>query len=490
MAADEGSSGRREDTSDARTRLERVEHVVARSPVTCPPSTSIGDVATLMARERISSVLIPHPDGMGIVTDRDLRTRVVAARRDPESPVSDVMTPAVRTIPGSAMLGEAILVMLEGGFHHVPVTDGAGDVIGVVTDTDLIGIERNSPFLLKRAIERAADPEGAIAVVAALPGVIRSMVRTGVDPVDVGYTVALMTDALSRRLIELRSDELGAAPVAWAWLALGSEARREQGLHSDQDHAIAYDLPPGTDAADVDPYFASLAEAVTADLEAAGIPRCEGLVMATEQPLRRPLDHWTDAFRGWMEDVGTGGSFQASIVFDYRRITGTLDAEPSLDAVLAEAPRHPSFGTHLAHRALDERPPLKMFERIAIPRSGPHAMTVDVKHRGVLIVTGIARAITVGRGITSERGTIGRLRAAVDDVLDEATVRELEDAFRFLWGVRLRHQVERAAAGEEPDDRVDPRALGPVSRPALREAFRVIKRAQRAIAMEFGVRSG
>src|SRR5262245_7046797 len=354
-----------------------------------------------MVRERISSVLIPHADGVGIVTDRDLRSRVVAARRDPETPVSEVMTPHVRSIPGSAMLGEAILVMLEGGFHHVPVTDGAGELIGVVTDTDLIGIGRNSPFLLKRAIEDAGDPERATAVVADLPGVVASMVRAGVDPVDVGYAVALMTDALSRRFLELRSAELGPAPVAWAWLALGSQARREQGLQSDQDHAIAYDLPPGTDHAEVDRYFAALAEAVTADLEAAGIPRCTGEVMATEQPLRRPLELWTAAFRGWMSDIGTGGSFQASIVFDYRRIAGTLDVEPALDAVLAEAPRHPSFGSHLAHRALDEHPPLKMFDRIAMPRGGPHAMTVDVKHRGVLIVTGIARAITIGRGRTS-----------------------------------------------------------------------------------------
>jgi CBS domain-containing protein len=401
-----------------------------------------------------------------------------------------VMTSTVRTIPGSAMLGEAILVMLEGGFHHVPVTDPAGDLIGVVTDTDLIGVGRNSPFLLKRAIEDAGEPRRAIAVVADLPRVVASMVRAGVDPVDVGYAVALMTDALSRRFLELRSAELGPAPVPWAWLALGSEARREQGLHSDQDHAIAYDLPPGTDAVDVDRYFASLADAVTADLEAAGIPPCSGEVMATEQPLRRPLEHWTDAFRGWMKDVGSGGSFQASIVFDYRRIAGTLDAEPALDAVLADAARYPSFASHLAHRALDTHPPLGSFDRVRTDRRGPHAGTVDVKHRGVLIVTGIARAISVGRGITSERGTVGRLRAAGGGVLDEATAAELEEAFRFLWGVRLRHQVERAAAGAEPDDHVDPRALGPVSRPALREAFRVIRRAQRAIAIELGARAG
>ena len=121
-----------------------------------------------MAREQISSVLIPHADGVGIVTDRDLREprrRGLATR----SSGLEVMTSTVRTIPGSAMLGEAILVMLEGGFHHVPVTDGAGDLIGVVTDTDLIGIGRNSPFLLKRAIEDAGIRATAIAVVASAP---------------------------------------------------------------------------------------------------------------------------------------------------------------------------------------------------------------------------------------------------------------------------------------------------------------------------------
>ena len=82
-------------------------------------------------------------------------------------------------------------------------------------------------------------------------------------------------------------------------------------------------------------------------------------------------------------------------------------------------------------------------------------MTVDVKHRGVLIVTGIARAVTVGRGITSERGTVGRLRAAAGDVLDDAGS-GARGRVPLPLGVRLRHQVERAAAGAEPDDRVDP----------------------------------
>jgi CBS domain-containing protein len=469
---------------DARARLVRVESLVGRPPVTCPPSTSIREAAALMARERISSVLIPHPDGPGILTDRDLRSRVVAFGLDLESPISEVMTPTARTIPGSAMAGEAFLIMLEGGFHHAPVTDRAGDVLGVVTDTDLLGLGRDSPFLLKRTIEDAKDAAAAIAAASELARVVRSMVQAGVDPVDVGYAVALMTDSLTVRFVDLAAKDLGSAPVPWAWLALGSEARREQGLHSDQDHAIAYDSGP-----DSDPYFASLAATVTANLEAAGIPRCRGEVMATEPPLRRPLDHWVQAFRGWMRDLGVEGSFQASIVFDYRRVAGTLDAESQLDAVLREAPRYPGFAAHLAHRALDLRPPLGAFGRLVTERRGPHAGTLDVKHGGLLIVTGLARALTVGRGII-ERSTIDRLRTLRDDGgFDGALVADVEDAFRFLWGVRLRHQVDMAFRGATPDDHIDPRQLGPVSRPALREAFRVIERARRALAMRLGLRS-
>jgi CBS domain-containing protein len=226
---------------------------------------------------------------------------------------------------------------------------------------------------------------------------------------------------------------------------------------------------------------------VTANLQAAGIPRCPGEVMATERPLRRPLDHWVQAFRGWTSDLGVVGSFQASIVFDYRRVAGTVDAETVLDEVLQEAPRHAGFAAHLAHRALDLRPPLGAFDRLVTERRGPFAGTLDIKHRGLLIVTGFARALTIGRGIV-ERSTIGRLgRLRDDSSLDGALPGDVEEAFRFLWGVRLRHQADAVIRGAEADGHIDPRNLGSVSRPALREAFRVIERAQRALALELGL---
>jgi CBS domain-containing protein len=146
-----------------------------------------------MSRERISSILVPHAGGLGIVTDRDLRTRVVAVRRDPDAPVSEVMTSTARTIPASAMLGEVLLAMLETDVHHLPVIGPGDTVVGVVTDTDVMQLGRDSPFVLKRAIEDASDPDRAIGAAAELPRVVASMVRTAVDGVDVGHAVA--TDA-------------------------------------------------------------------------------------------------------------------------------------------------------------------------------------------------------------------------------------------------------------------------------------------------------
>ena len=223
-------------------RYRTVGELIRRPPVTAGRSTTVADAAGIMARERVSSLLVPGTDGgVGILTDRDLRTRVVAERRSSLTPIEDVLTPQAETVPAETMAGEVLLRMLEGGFHHFPVVDAAGTVVGVVTDTDLMGIGRNTPFALKSAIARAPDRDGVARAVAGLPEVIASLVESSADPVDVGHVTAFSIDAATRRLLELAIAELGTPPVEWAWLALGSAARQEQAIHTDQDHALAFE---------------------------------------------------------------------------------------------------------------------------------------------------------------------------------------------------------------------------------------------------------
>jgi len=470
-----------------RIGLVRVRTLLRRAPVTCAPEATVREAAELMARERISSVLVAMGTEFGIVTDRDLRSRVLAAGKAPDALLKEVMSFPVVTASDDATAEEVLLLMLEHGFHHVPITGGEGKIVGVVSDTDLLGRERTAPFALRRGIERATTDRGVVAEAASLPDVTVALVEAEVDPVDVGHVIAATIDAATRQLIDLVIQEAGDPPGPWAWLALGSAARHEQSLRTDQDHALVYD-PIDASPEQADRYFAALAERVTRGLEAAGVPRCNGGVMATNPPWRRPVAEWTDEFRASLKDPGLGGKAFTNIALDYRRVAGPLDVESTLDELIRGASHDPGFPRRLAHTAIEFRPPTGFFRDIVVEAKGSHAGTLDVKHGGITPITNLARAHAVGAGLTNNR-TLRRLRDVVaTGALDPELGAGLEEAFRLLWRVRLEHQAAQVRAGLPPDDAVDPRSLGPLTRRGLKEAFRLIQRAQRALASAMGFR--
>jgi signal-transduction protein with cAMP-binding, CBS, and nucleotidyltransferase domain len=340
---------------------------------------------------------------------------------------------------------------------------------------------------LTTAIEDADSEESAVAAARELPVGVCALVASGADATKVGRVVGASVDALTRRLLAFAADDLGEAPAPWAWMALGSEARLEQALHTDQDHALAYD-PGDRTAEEIDPYFAALAERVTAGLESAGIPRCTGDAMAIHPGLRRSIDSWGDAYRKWMWDPSQDGSILTSIAFDFRRVDGPLDIEPSLHAVVATAPSdYPQFLRQLTRRAFDRKPPTGFRHNLVVESRGEHAGRLDIKRGGVGIIANIARAYAVA-GARPEKGTLDRLRAAeAAGQLDADRRLALEEAFRLLWQIRLEHQVRQVERGETPDDFVDPAHLGPIARVGLKEAFRIVGGEQQMLATQLGV---
>ena len=479
VANDEVSVARYEDP-----RFATIGSLIRREPVTIEPDAPIAQAALRMTEQRVSSLLIPTPEGWGILTDRDLRAKVVAEKASYDAPAITSATVPARTLPSSTLSGEALLEMFAQGVHHFPVTEG-GRVIGIVTDTDLMGIGRHTPFAIKSAIERADTREAVVDAGRQLPNVVAALVDSTADPVAVGRVIALVIDALTERLVLLAGRSIGEAPAAFAWLSLGSAARHEQALHTDQDHALAYELAPGSTDEDVDGFFADLAEFVTSGLEAVGIPRCHGDAMAVHPAMRRSLEQWAGRFRRWMDEPDLDARILSSIGFDFRRVAGPLAAEPTLDAAVREARTHPAFIELLARGALTLKPPTGFFRDLVVEAKGEHAGRLDVKHGGITIVTNIARAVGIAAG-TASKGTLPRLdAAAAAGTLDPTVAGELGDAFRFLWQVRLRHQVTQIEAGTAPDDFVDPTALGPLDRSGLKEAFRVIRAAQTLVATEF-----
>jgi CBS domain-containing protein len=466
-------------------RLVSAGSLVRRRPVTCEPGATVREAAERMAAERVSSLLVETRDGWGIVTDRDLRTRVLAVGRGPETPVADVMTHPATTVDAETTVAEVLSQMLESEFHHVPVVDD-GTLVGVITDTDLMRLERYSPFALKSAIHRADDIDAVIAVGRDLPRTVNALVEAHNDPVDIGHVVGVTIDALTSRLIDLVLRDVGQPAVPWAWMALGSAARHEQALFTDQDHALAYEVQDESPE-EVDASFADIAKRVTDGLEGVGIPRCNGGAMAENKEFRRSTQGWIEAFRGWMSDPGISGSIFTSIVFDYRRVTGPLEIEAALDDLIRGAREDRDFIRHLARRALDRRPPTGFRGNLVVEGKGEHAGALDVKHGGITLITNVARVHGIAAGLT-ERRTLKRLRgAAAAGLIDRDLEEGLEEAFGVLWRVRLEHQVRCWQSGRPLDDFVAPESLGPLTRRALKEAFGIIARAQDALATEYGV---
>ena len=464
-----------------------VRGLVARSPVMVEPTASIREAAELMTRERVSALVVRTDGDWGIVTDRDLRSRVLAVGRSPDERVVDIASTPLLTIGADTTVGEVLAFMLERRIHHVPVTDGYGTLVGIVTDTDLMALERRSVFRLRREIESSATPEAAIAAARAAPQMIADLVEASVDPLEIGHIAAVTNDALTARLIELGTELLGEPPCPWTWLALGSEARHEQAMVTDQDNALAYD-PGDEDPERADAYFAKLAGFVNDGLAEAGIPRCRAGVIAENRDWRGTVEEWQERFRGWAADPGLAGSAFSGIAFDYRPAAGPLEIRQALDPVIRWAGEQTDFIRHLARNAISQRPPKGFLKDAVVEDRGTSAVTLDVKQIGIGPITNVARIYALRGGSTDNR-TVSRIRGAVvGGQITERDGRALEEAFRLLWQIRLEHQARRVRSGGLPDDDVDPRVLGPLTRQALKEAFRTIDRAQEQLALELGMR--
>ncbi|HEX3299085.1 MAG TPA: putative nucleotidyltransferase substrate binding domain-containing protein [Actinomycetota bacterium] len=466
-------------------RFARIGSLVRRPLVTADPSITVAEAATVMRDARVSSLVLQGGATEAIVTDRDLRSKVVAARGSFDGAALGVATQPVLRAPASMPAGEAILMMLAKGIHHLPV-DEDGRLIGVVTDTDLMGLEDGNAFSMRGAIDRAATVDAVIDATRTYPRVVAALVDAGTDPIDVCRIVAIIIEAATERLVKLACDELGDAPCAFGWVALGSAARREPALDADQDHALA--LGPGFDPDEHDAYFRALAERVTAGLEAIGFPRCHGDAMAVHSAMRAPLTTWQERFRTWIRQPDADGMILSSIGFDFRTVAGSLPADDALDAAVAEARTNPGFARLLTKGALRHEPPTGFVRHLVVASKGEHRGTLDLKHGGVTIITSIARARAVAAGATA-KDTLGRLAAAArGGTLDPLSATELDEAFRFLLDLRLRHQAAQVRADVTVDDFVDPHDLGSIERSGLREAFRAIRREQQALAVEVDAR--
>ena len=127
------------------------------------PEGSVREAACAMTRANCGSVLIMEPPDrlLGILTERDLMTRVLAKALDPEgTPARQVMTPNPICVPPEMRVSDAVVIMIERGFRHLPVVTPAGKILGVFSVRDALPREIGTALSQAEFNEQVNDALG------------------------------------------------------------------------------------------------------------------------------------------------------------------------------------------------------------------------------------------------------------------------------------------------------------------------------------------
>ncbi len=462
-----------------------VGDLATRAPVTATLDTRIHEAAATMRDARVSALLITGDDGQlsGILTDRDLRNRVLARGLDGQVEVAAVMTPDPMTVEAERYAFEALMLMTGANVHHLPVMRG-GLPAGMITVTDLMRHQAGSPVLLVSDIHKRGTVAELTAASSRIPTLFLRLVEAGTRAYHVGRIISAIGEALTCRLLTLAEQAFGPPPVPYAWVIGGSQARQEQTAHSDQDNAMILD--DSYDPAQHGDYFRRLATYVCDGLDACGYIYCPGDIMATNAQWRQPLAVWKRYFRRWIEQPEPEALLNASVFFDLRAIHGqSALASILMDEVLARTPKNAVFLGLMAGNALTRQPPLGFFRNFVLVKGGAHDQTLDLKLRGVVPVIDLARVHALAVGAPALNTEDRLALAAEGGAISSRGAADLCDALALIADVRLAHQARRLKAGEPADNFVPPESLSHFERGRLKDAFTVVRDMQAALASRY-----
>jgi CBS domain-containing protein len=488
MLEDRHHLGSGPDAELPRDQLRQPVRAAIRSaPVICTPGTSVREAARRLTDAGATALVVDLGDSVGIVTDSDLRSRVVGGGLSSDSPVSAVMTAPAFTVPSDRSGSEVLVDMLDRGIRHFPVVSASGRVVGIIEDHDLLAVERSSSFFLRRAIARAGTIDQLVEASSKLRPTVIGMSQGRVPAAEVMSVFSVVADALTRKVLDLVIAETGKPPTRFAWLTLGSQARREALPSSDLDSAVVWFDDDHADPASIRRYLGAVATRTTDVLQRCGFHPDEHRVSAADPLFVRSLSSWRRSARSFLDDPTQDKALiLVSVLVDSRAVWGD-ETEPLIAETFRSATARPRLLRLLAEFALAHRPPTGFLRGLVVESTGEHRRRLDLKNGGIVPIVDIARWAGLASGVTSA-STVARLGVAgASGTLSPFDAVTLQEAFDLVCQLRLDHQVAQLRAGVEPDDFLDPDELNPLTRNYLKEAFRAVASVQRHIAADLGL---
>ena len=464
------------------TDNRRVGDLCAPKVISIQSQATIQQAAKLMTQQRISSLLVMDAQQLsGILTDRDLRSKVLAEGKSALTPVAEVMTRNPYRIHADAFAFEALQLMSQHNIHHLPV-EKAGVVSGVLTTSDLVRSTQEHPLFLISHIHRQRDSAGLSDCSNKIPELTRQLGQQQLPSTEISQILSTLYDALAQSWLKLAQQHLGPAPCAFSWLCFGSQARQDMLLSADQDNALLLEKEP---VGDIARYFSALARFVCDGLASSGQILCPGNVMATNEKLRLSLAGWSARFAGMIQTPTPQALLDSSIYFDARVVAGSQALFSALQSDILSASHQQLFIWQLAKNALSHQPPLGFFKHFILEQDGAKRRGLDLKKRGIALIHDLVRVHALAHGVNAI-STPARLSALVSRlVLTDSQARDLIAAFELLHQLRWQLQYAALQQGGSFSNLQDPAELNVLQRHQLKDAFAVISQHQQIVAQRY-----
>ncbi len=471
----------------------RIEDLDMKKVVTVEDKTSITEAAKIMTNHKISSLIITDKNKrpVGIVTDRDLREKVVASGKDVSEPVKNIMSSPLIWIEPRAFCFEAILKMLHHNVHHIAIMKN-NVLKGIITNHDLMVIQGSSPLSLVKEIEKEETIEGLFNQQKNINQIISIFLKEGVRASNITSIITEINDRLVIKLLDLTEKKMGEPPLKYCWIVFGSEGRKEQTFKTDQDNALIYEDPKTDDESKIaESYFEKFSLTMKDNLLKCGFPPCPGNYMASNPKWRQPLKVWKNYFSNWILTPTSDALLASCIIFDFRPVYGDFSLAEKIKEHLRQKLRgNDMFLKLMAQLTIQMRPPISFFKKFILEKSGQHKNKLNIKNSCIAPLINIVRLFSLENRI-ADTSTIERLENLKTN---HSTVKEfgeeLKHAFEFLSLLRIRHQFNQIKQGEEPDNFIDPLELNNFERKVFKESCQLIRKMQEIINKKYNPGTG
>ena len=459
-----------------------------QNPITASAHDVVKFVAQTMTHSKIGSVII-HENQLpvGIVTDKDLRSKIATGLYDINVPVSTIMSSPVITVPEHISIAETQLMLLKHNIGHLCVTeDGSPNskIKGIISEHDVIVAQANNPGVLLKQSKRAQHADDLKAVRLALGDLIQNSLDKNIPIEHVCGVASEINDAIMRRAIAIALEKMQAPPPAeFTWITLGSQGRKEQLLKTDQDHALVFENVGEEIYEWTKQYFLTLADFVVEILEKVGYEKCPAQMMASNPLWCKSVSEWEDQFHQWIHKPGEKGIMMCTIFFDFSFLYGNESLlTPIHELIQKNTPDNQLFLAYLGADALKNPPPLGFFRQFLVESDGEHKDSFDIKSRGLLPLIDAARLLVLNHGLRNIQNTYFRFKKLAEIEPQNADFFDAcAESFLYLLRVRTIEGLLNDSSGRF----INLNELSKADKVKLKNAFSPIHEIQDVIKNRF-----